>query len=275
MATTGNWWDSEVTTVPAPAPTFGFAWADGYVAPFSPADLDAARSALHTAARVAGRPLTDLRFADFGCGDGAVVLLAASLGAPCSTGIDLDDGLLERARGTAEAWPGGWPRGVSFSHADVMEHPLEGTDLLFWHMLPEAIPRAPHLGARLRVAMDGGMVMITVRWRVPLAEWEPYLRAQAGPGEKQLFFVYGSARNSEGEGAPGASGGRSLDPSPSLPAPPLGATATWQAADAQAKAAFQVRGCSVAAGPPGEQRACKALLLLFPGPCRLATLTLQ
>ena len=52
MASTGNWWDSEVETVPAPAPTFGFAWAQGYVAPFSPADLDASRVALEMARAV-------------------------------------------------------------------------------------------------------------------------------------------------------------------------------------------------------------------------------
>jgi SAM-dependent methyltransferase len=234
MASTGNWWDSEVETVPAPAPTFGFAWAQGYVAPFSPADLDASRVALEMAAGVAGRPLTSLTFTDFGCGDGAVVLLAASLGMPTCTGIDLDESLLASATAAAAALPGGCPPGVSFTRADVQTYPTQGTDVLFWHMLPDALPRSPALGDRLLDALDGGMVMVTIRWKVPLGEWEPYLRAQAGTGEKQLFFVYGSppAATLPPSAPLPALGAGAGTPAPSLP--------SWDVLDGQAKEAFQV-----------------------------------
>ena len=231
--------------MPAPAPTFGYAWQDGFVAPFLPADLTMAGAALdHALLEVARRcsraadPV--LSFADLGCGDGAVVLLAAKRGMR-AYGIDLDDALLACAREAAAAAAGecrhGPPRYVhadvltfpvtparssrsagcvpsdgsasddvvgvgSSSSGDATAHPVAGcgddseidvgfgVDVLFWHMLPDVIPRHADLDARLRRTMDGGVVIVTVRWQVPLRHWAPYLVHASAPINQQCYYLY-------------------------------------------------------------------------------------
>jgi SAM-dependent methyltransferase len=212
------WWETEVEVVPAPAPTFGFAWQRGMLAPFLPADIVMSTTAITMAAELLHSAVSDLRFADFGCGDGAVVLLAASLGMR-AYGIDLDEELLATARRAAAAETVDLKHKPFFLKADVLEFPVEpprllsdappeltdvgptdavppwvglevGVDVLFWHMLPEVIPRHPALDDKLRAALHAGCVVITVRWKVPLRHWDAYLRFESEPIGKQRFFLY-------------------------------------------------------------------------------------
>jgi len=137
--------------------TFGFDWANGFVAPFVGIDHQTANDAL-LAARVSKID----KVVDLGCGDGRVCIAAVySMGAD-ATGFDLDEVLIKKAKSLAAEIPS--EKKPKFCVKDLFQVELNEYSVICMFLLPETMDR---LVPRLLVELSKKSRIISFGWPVP------------------------------------------------------------------------------------------------------------
>eukprot|EP00873_Tetraselmis_striata_P019093 jgi/Tetstr1/439357/TSEL_027792.t1 len=145
---------------------FSYNWASGYIAPFVPADLDAATSAIEQAAHALhrGHGTGMLHLADLGCGDGRVLLAAAGAHGVSGWGVELDEELVRVARQAARKASAD----VSIEQGDLLALPAArfapGT-VIFCYLLPAGLAKIAPLLREVLGAVPAALA--TLRWAVP------------------------------------------------------------------------------------------------------------
>lgn len=149
------------TAMKTPSRTFGYDWANGFVAPFLGIDSRAALDALQ-AARVG----KDDVVVDLGCGDGRVCWAACSLGAK-AIGYDLDEKLISQAKSKAEIIGSQHPTPI-FCVKDLFEVELSPFSVLTIFLLPETTA-SPKLADKLLDALTNrpSTRIISFGWEIP------------------------------------------------------------------------------------------------------------
>jgi SAM-dependent methyltransferase len=124
--------------------TFGYDWAQGFVAPFVAAEA----TAIHSALKAIG-PIGHTDYVvDLGCGDGRILIEYAATYGARALGVDLDFDLLEKGRRNAEA--AGVSSLVHFEQRDLFDIDLSDFTAVLMFLLP---PTLEKLTPRLREAL--------------------------------------------------------------------------------------------------------------------------
>ena len=113
--------------------TFGFDWANGFVAPFLGIDQQTATVALKAAKVSKGDNVVDL-----GCGDGRVCIAACSMGAD-GIGFDLDEDLIKKAKSLSIEMPTETEKKPTFHVNDLFAVDLNGFSVICMFLLPETM----------------------------------------------------------------------------------------------------------------------------------------
>ncbi|CAJ1929151.1 unnamed protein product [Cylindrotheca closterium] len=160
--------------------TFGFDWANGYVAPFLGIHRSAVKEALE-AADIAGNDT----MVDLGCGDGRICHLAWAMGAARAVGYDLDESLIAIAKSEREGIldtetnvshldmrntskeEREVSRTASFHIANLFEVDLEPFSIITMFLLPETTDKlVPTLSQALR-SKKLNVRIIAFGWPIP------------------------------------------------------------------------------------------------------------
>lgn len=166
------------------APTFGYDWANGYVAPFLGVDQQTAKDALMAANISENDEVVDL-----GCGDGRVCIEACQLGAN-ATGFDLDSDLIAKAKAQAaeNLIASLYEKRPKFDVKDLFEVDLNQFTVICMFLLPETLDR---LAPSLLIEMTKGRRIISFGWQVPgLGEPRAYCRGKADSTATERWYLY-------------------------------------------------------------------------------------
>ncbi len=162
--------------------TFGFDWANGFVAPFLGINYQTAKDALMAAQLSNGDTVVDL-----GCGDGRVCTAACSIGAD-ATGYDLDEILIRKAKSLANEMDMSIEKRPRFDVKDLFEVELNEYSVICMFLLPEAMDR---LVPTLLVELTKGSRIISFGWQVPgLGKPLASCRGKADSTATERWFLY-------------------------------------------------------------------------------------
>eukprot|EP00742_Colponemidia_sp_Colp-10_P008836 GILJ01009596.1.p1 GENE.GILJ01009596.1~~GILJ01009596.1.p1 ORF type:complete len:211 (+),score=17.50 GILJ01009596.1:45-635(+) len=170
----------------AAAPTrkkklFGFAWNEGYVAPFRPTPDIVVETFISN---------TQLQphdvFVDLGCGDGRVVNAVCAKYGCKGIGVDLDVALLEQCKTNAEAQ--NISHLVSFQQQDLFQFDFTQTSFLFMYLLPETLEK---LKPTLLPLLHRGVPVVTVAWAISgWDHWSHFCSAADPSGGPAGYYTY-------------------------------------------------------------------------------------
>lgn len=162
--------------------TFGFDWANGFVAPFLGIDYHTAMDALMAARVSEGDNVVDL-----GCGDGRICAAACSIGAD-ATGYDLDEILITKAKLLANEMDVSIEKKPRFELKDLFEVELNEYSVICMFLLPAAMDR---LVPTLLVELTKGSRIISFGWQVPgLGKPSACCRGKADSTATERWFLY-------------------------------------------------------------------------------------
>eukprot|EP00240_Pyramimonas_obovata_P014022 CAMPEP_0118924998 /NCGR_PEP_ID=MMETSP1169-20130426/2927_1 /TAXON_ID=36882 /ORGANISM="Pyramimonas obovata, Strain CCMP722" /LENGTH=203 /DNA_ID=CAMNT_0006866171 /DNA_START=182 /DNA_END=793 /DNA_ORIENTATION=+ len=168
------------STCPRPKRLFCYDWAKSFVSPYVASAESTVNQILETVKLKPEEVVYDL-----GCGDGRFLIAAARSYNCRGIGVDLDEGLVELARSTAEE--AGVSELTDFKCMDLNELQLDGADVIVMFLLPVAIK-----GLEERILQhllhNPGAAVVSVLWEVPGCTELERVHCQGAQG--QSFRVY-------------------------------------------------------------------------------------